>query len=527
MWAIAPEIQELHAALKLGQFDVVQKKIKAWLKKNSPRPFERIRLSEYYTWMGLDSQSAKILGPPLSMTDLQNMDPAQLCIQLRLSYVLGMMGVKYVALTLMKNVRSILDERAEIITHHYPQYYQNYAYLHLSYYLTEEARWGFEEALKLYPQNSYQYFYISLGLADCDALEGNYALALERAQALLAGLDQLEDQLLKATCEQAIGEYLNYDQRYTEARVWFEKSFYDFGPDNQTKDYAYLLKHSGLGHAWQGNTSAGIEQLTQAKHLLARADQTPTSLIEILFWIEHFAPEELSVEEKLTLRAYPNYSVYSLRAGRNQAESDHTRHPGWLPQQANNDVDDVWLVQGDEIKESSYEKVISNKLPAITYDLNSCLILEDSEVQQNLTELQTKLLLALAGAGERGVHQYLLADYIYQQEFVAWEAGLDRIKKALKTLAPYGVEVKLQNLNYVWVNRAENLILVKSLKPKPWLAFARARLPQSFGSVELAELLKMSTRSAQRLLMEWRQADLIEPLAAHTYRWRGKISIIS
>lgn len=515
--------------LKAGDFSGAEKKLKSWLKKNSPRPFERIRISEYYTWMGLDSAATKILGPPLASSDLKTVDPAELCIQLRLSYMLGMMGAKYVALGLMRNIEERLKTDGEVISNHYPQYFQNYAYLHLSYYMSQRARWGFESALKLYSQDSYQFFYISLGLCDCDAIDGNFEMATKRVMALSQDDSFSSNKLLKATALQALGEYLNYSHDFKAAREAFEQSFESFGVENHSKDFSYLLKHSGLNRIWsKSNPALGIDELIKAKDLLARPDQTPTSLIEVLFWINLYDPSKLSIEERLTLLAYPNYSVYSLAAGRVRDERDETSIPPWVKREiqlleGEDKSSEVWLADQKEIKVCDYEELEVGSINHEVIDLKSSIIFSEEKSVESLSELQAKILIALAGGGSRGVHQYLLTDSIYRQEFINWESGLDRIKKAVKALEKFGLDIKVKNLNYIWHREDQVLILPTDLRPKRWYPYARKILKKPFNSDELAEVLGMSTRNAQRLIKEWRQEDILDLHASHSYLWRGGI----
>ncbi len=522
LWTISEDIQKLGDLLKSGDFASAEKKLKGWLKKNSPRPFERIRISEYYTWMGHDAAAAKILGPPLGPSELKVVSAPELCIQLRLSYILGMMGAKYVALNLMKNIQEIMGSEGEAIAHHYPQYYQNFAYLNLSYYLSKNARWGFESALELYDSKSYQHFYISLGLSDCDALEGNFNLAAARVEELLRGDNFKNDQLILATAHQAWGEYLNYAHHFERARRHFDQSFSLFKEDNQSKDYAYLLKHSGLNRIWsEQDAELGIGELLTARDLLARPDQTPTSLIEVLFWINHYAPHKLAPEERLTLLAYPNYSVYSLSAGRARSLTDETVVPPWIPKEIEN-PHDIWLASPTEIKSQSYQSLSHQDYEGELIDLKSSLIFSRKGEMSALSELQARILLALAGAGPRGVHQYLLTDFIYRQEFVNWDSGLDRIKKAVKSLSKFGVKISMKNLNYIWERDRETLILPTDLTPRAWHPYARKVLVTSFTSDSLAKALGLSTRQAQRLIKEWRQEGLLELQAPHSYSWRGE-----
>ncbi len=523
LWTISEDIQQLGDFLKAGEFASAQKKLKTWLKKNSPKPFERIRISEYYSWMGQDSAATKILGPPLTQSELRGLSAPELCIQLRLSYMLGMSGAKYVALDLMKNIQEIMGSEGDLLAHHYPQYFQNFAYLHLAYYHSEKARWGFENAIKLYIPESYQYFYISLGLSDCDAIDGNFLSASERVQTLLESEHFENDKLILATAHQALGEYLNYDGKFDQARHHFNKSFNLFGADNQSKDYAYLLKHSGLNYIWsKEDFKRGVAELIQARDLLSRPDQTPTSLIEILFWINHYEPNLLSLDERLTLLAYPNYSIYSLQAGRTRAQSDDTKVPPWVVSRIEDEkISDIWVASNDKIVLKFYRDISHRDFNQDLIDLKSSLIYKKSGEVIGLTELQSKILLALAGGGSRGVHQYLLADSIYRQEFINWESGLDRIKKAVKALGKFGFSIKIKNLNYVWEREHIGLILPTDLTPRNWYPFAMKSLPHSFTSEELAQALGMSTRNAQRLIKEWRQEDLIDLPTPHSYTWRG------
>ncbi|GAB4016902.1 MAG: hypothetical protein Fur0010_17100 [Bdellovibrio sp.] len=485
-------LEEIKLFISEGEFVRVRQEIKKWLKKNKTTYRDRITLSEMYTWLGDDQSSWKITGPLLTLKEMETANDDQMALQLRQAYLLGMLGAKYVSDRLYAFASKRLGPKN--LEKYYPQYYQNRGHLAISQYLPENALEYFQKALEFYPQNDYRYFFISLGICDAYAMLGRFAeakLILERFR--------LDSKELLAIHNQVYGEILNYMGESKESLSKLNKAKNSFSPDNQSKDYAYLLKHMGLNLCWSGEIDQGISFLLTAKKLLLHETGTPTSLMEVLFWIELYQKEALTLRERILTRCFPHYSIYADRLGRQGPLSLDKICP-WVPVVEERVL--FWEVDGNDIlKKQNYELPHRIKTTTVDFVSNSFF---DGQARTPLTELEGRILLSLFGASIRRMHLYHLTDKLYQHEFVSWESGLDRIKKLLKTLSKKVDGIKIVQNTVIWnYPREYHFVLKSNLEigsPVEALAIVLKRMPLP---QEVEETFGINRRTAQRWIKEY------------------------
>lgn len=505
MGPVDEKLELIKDQLVEGNFSAATRSIGQWLKRHSPNAYERIRLSEYYTWMGREDLSWKILGPPKTKWEMSHLAVGELCVQMRLAYCVGMLGSRYLAYRLIQGVQEELSEQKISLQWHYPQFYQNYGYLHISSYDYEKARWGFENALELYPPSSYQWFYISLGLSDCDSGQGRFNEAINRALDLVSSSTS---ELLKATALQALGEYLTVSGQIKAGSDILLQSKAHFQKDPsalETKDYAYLLKHLGLNALLQDQLEQAKDYLLEARNFFLRADQTPNSLMEVTFWLEVLGHQEVSLQDQVTLRCYPHYSLYAQLIGRKRGAKDATPIPEWLQPFQRSSSGDVWLISDGKIVEKNYRE-IEDHLLQCSLDLYACVFQQHDQLHL-LTSLQSSLLMSLIGGGTRGVHEYLLLDRSYRQDFVEYQSGLDRLKKAVLELKKKGFRIRKNKMTYFWdeVDTALTVIIPKDLIGREYYPRAQRHFPHGFETQDLVELFQSHPRTIQRWLLRWRE----------------------
>jgi len=511
---------EIRQGMLNGDYSAQLELIKKWLKRHTPNHYEKILLSELYTWMGKDELSWKILGRPKSLSELQQLPTGELCVQLRLGYVLGMLGGKYLSLYLIESTCALIKERNLDLTQHYPQFYQNSGYLYLTFYMPDQAQTAFEKALTLYPSDSYQYFYISIGLSDCDSQKENYSRAIERVEALLV---QFTDQTLLAVGHQALGEYLNLAGDREKALKAFQRAEVLFGEDQQTKDYAYLKKHQGLYYFFLGDYELALKEFEKARKILSAKDQTPSSLIEIYYWMERINPESLSLAERLALRVYPHYSLYAFLVGRERSPQDTTVIPSWLESSFKASEGNVWEIDQSEIRELKYAPLQSlNRFGVASLDLVSGLIKREGLPSKLLSPLQSSLLISLIGGGKRGVHEFLLLDRSYRQSFIDYDSALDRLKKAVSGLKEFGLKVQKEKMTYSLEIDFKDwyLLIPRDLKSRLYYPYVMVHFPAGFQTQDLVKLFGVNRRTIQRWVKDWREKNLIHAMNSdQIYCW--------
>lgn len=488
-------LNEIKELISQGKSSSALIELKKWQKKNKSSAIEKITISEIYTWLGDDVSSWKVLGSPLSIREMEVASEDQMILQLRQAYLLGMFGAKFISYRLYHFATEKFSPQK--LQQLYPQYYQNRGYLCISQYYPNEAVSYFAEARKLYPQDDYRFFFITLGLVDAHAMLGEFQTSLEYVENLIS-LNCFNQGDLFAILQQVKGEILNYLGKSKESFEIMTQSKKQFSKENQSKDYAYLLKHLGLHQCWNGKIDIGIKYLQLAKELLLHETGTPTSLLEVLFWIELHYPESLTLKEKVMLRCYPSFSIYSQRLGR-KYNQDSCRICPWVPTVKSNV--DYWLVEKNQILELNDYSTTSKKEPLIDFVSNSYCSEKEKII---FTPLEGRVLLALFGASERGVHLYHLTDKIYQHEFTTWEAGIDRVKKLLKSLSQKieNIEINLNTVKWNWDSKWRFILPsdleigspVKSL----FIKFGRMPLPR-----EIEEEFSVNKRTAQRWIKEY------------------------
>ncbi|PIP94408.1 MAG: hypothetical protein COV37_05390 [Bdellovibrio sp. CG11_big_fil_rev_8_21_14_0_20_39_38] len=488
------ELDKIKKSIAEGKSEQAKTAIQKWIKKNSATPSERVTLSELYSWLGEDSSAWKILGPIPSLNELQGKSHLNLGLHFRQCYILGMLGAKYISNRLYDFLESQVSETQ--LKKIYPQFFQNRGYLFISQYLPEKALHHFLKASELYPIDDHRQFFIQLGIADSYAMLG----AFEKSKAIIEKLKLIPSFLkgeLLAILYQAEGEYLNYlglSEQSFKALSLSHKCFTGLHL-KENKDYAYLLKHMGLNLCWAGKAEEGIEYLLRAKKILLKSDGTPTSLLEIIYWIEIYAPEVLSIEERVLVRFYPQYSVYAERLGRVYEQRSPKICP-WVPQDKDN-KESHWLVHQSKMISLSYAKT-REQMSQQCIDFEARVFWNKNQCEI-LSVLESQLLLTLFGAGKRGVHLYHLSDTIYRHEFTSWEHGIDRIKKQLKALKQRGFQVLLDNNNVIWSwDTNMSYILRNDLNCGSPLQALECLSGAPVSASQLKEAFGVSLRTAQR-----------------------------
>jgi tetratricopeptide (TPR) repeat protein len=379
---------------------------------------------------------------------------------------------------------------------------------------------AFEKALNLYPEDSYQYFYISIGLSDCDSLQENFSKASERVEKLLVGFT---DKTLLAVGHQALGEYSNFAGQREKAITAFEKSEELFGAEQGTKDYAYLKKHLGLYYFFMGEEKRALVEFKRAREILIAKDQTPLSLIEVYFWMEKIDKESLSLADRLALRVYPHYSLYAFLVGRERSSQDTTLIPNWLKDNFKAPEGNVWEISEGSIRDLDYQNLreVSHSQIA-SLDLVSGILRREGLPMKLLSPLQANLLISLIGGGERGVHEFLLLDLSYRQSFIDYDSALDRLKKAVSGLKEFGFRVQKEKMTYsLEINFEEwHLLIPRDLKSRLYYPYVMIHFPGGFQTQDLAKLFGLSRRTIQRWVKEWRDKNLIHTINPNqVYCW--------
>ena len=164
-------------------------------------------------------------------------------------------------------------------------------------------------------ERSYSSKFAQIGSADALAGVGK----MKEALILIRSIPTADDEaLLKGILFQAEGEYLARAQKYERALVALEKARPYFQSDDQTVDYAFLLKWIATSYAGLGKKTEATRIFNEAISILKKPKHRPESWLDCYYWMDRF--EILSPARKKILFSYPGLNESFLKRLERPAE---------------------------------------------------------------------------------------------------------------------------------------------------------------------------------------------------------------
>jgi|GEM_PF-6729501 len=492
--------------IRLGQTADATKILEKLSKRGKPDPFERIRLSEYWTWLGNDRKALIALGPLTGPADWPSLNPDALVVHLRQAYIFGMSGARYIGLDHFAAIKEILEHKHHIdLTNIYPQIHQNLGYLNLIAGNFQEAKQFFNEAVKLYQKEDYQYFFIKLGIVDCELAAGDFISAHEILSNILPNQQKT---LLSGIWHQVKGEALQLQGNLNEALEHLKTSI-DILKESPNKDFAYALKHYGITLFKLNRKDEALKNLTKAQNILTKPYTTPMAIQEVNFWINTIDPTLLRKEEVISLSSYPNFSLVSFLMGKSHEKFNNHQFPFWMKEQMTEGSSDGILLSKGSIATTTYSKAIDSWANQIVLDLQAGILFTKVGLPTLLERNTTLALRALCSSGTIGVPEYLLFDFIYRSKFSDYEYAKDRLKKVIKKIKSLGFNITRENNTYFFhgYKKPYSLFLPYSHTFKGPLEYLRALYADGFNVTHIEKSLGLSKRKSQRLLKEWNESN--------------------
>ena len=91
----------------------------------------------------------------------------ELCVQIRLSYMLAFIGAHHLAGRQFQNIERSMKRRNIHLETIFPKYFQYVAHYYLAMFEYEKAALGFEKSIAIHGPESDISKYAQIGLADC------------------------------------------------------------------------------------------------------------------------------------------------------------------------------------------------------------------------------------------------------------------------------------------------------------------------------------------------------------------------
>ncbi len=84
------KLNDIKVALTQGHFLFAEKELAKLTKRGRPSAKQRVQISEYWSWLGREDRSWRILGAPLPPQEYPFLHLDELMLQLRLAFNLSM-----------------------------------------------------------------------------------------------------------------------------------------------------------------------------------------------------------------------------------------------------------------------------------------------------------------------------------------------------------------------------------------------------------------------------------------------------
>jgi len=496
-------------SLKQGKTTEAEELIKKFAKLRSLYPKDKIKLSEWYLWLGDPLKALKVCGDPLSLNALEVLSVDELCLQIRLGYMLSRVGAKYVGLRHFDNIDKIIIKKNISYQMIYPDIDHRRGYLHLNAYQYDKAKKNFQKALTHMRPNELDYKWSLIGMGDAYCGLGEYEKAVDVANKAIEICHPESDAML-GFCYYIRGEFYFYWGKKEKAREDFDKSWEYYKGKKATKDMSYLARISGALHLLDGNIEQAKKELTMSWEILNAVQSQPITKMANLYWLHKLPGYNLTLGEEVALRAHHCFSPYSFLVGKTRNPENPDPLNMWVSKQYTPSDNDSWIIVDNKIKAINYAYMISS-FEGPLMDLYSGVIRNKSGEFEFLTEIEGRCLSAIIGAGDLGIYNWALMDFIYRQNFFTPKNGMDRLKKVIKKLKDKGIKISINQGHYYFEDYSLPIVLSMGLDPKGvWNYFKVHYTEDTFTRVHLESFFNISKASANRWLNEWQEEGVLD-----------------
>jgi len=278
---------------------LASKAIYAYLKGSKFKLEAKIQACDWFRRLGSFWEAYQVIAPEEYKVGSARLDRALSRQYLWTARMLNLLGATSYAVEVAEQIKS-LNTAIDC---------QILANIYLSNFNSEKALPYFlkMEELEQAPE-SYSAKLGRLGTADALMGVGRSTEALKHLRSIRTKEDE---QLLRGILLQSEGEYLARIKKYKEALSLLEKAKTYFSNDDQTVDYAFVLKWIAVAQAGLGQTQDASKIFNEAISVLKKPKHRPESWLDCYYWMDHF--DLLPTARKKNYFAYPGLSEGFLK----------------------------------------------------------------------------------------------------------------------------------------------------------------------------------------------------------------------
>lgn len=499
---------EIETLISQGNPKKANVQLKTYLRKSRLKIDEKIRISEIYRSLSENEKALKILGQELSINEMSQVTDEELSLQVRLAYMLQYLGVRYVAERIFKTFEEVAKKRNLPITKMVPQYnrYLSGLYLGRNNYL--KALDASEKAIKDLEND----------------MKGWKASVINKVAALfsLRRYQECEDFIHKVMRESSDGDSIFKGECYQRlADLYLDQNNLDKAheaiqkglpllQETQTSDYIFIHRSLIIWSSKKGLKKEALEAIKKCEDFAHYGQAAAAIRISILYWKEYHLSESVPVAERVASRAHLTYSPYSFALGKTYPVDQEVPLRTFFGSSYTPSLNDVWCIHQGKIRPLTYKEAVrmAQTHPAVI-DLVSGLEMEEGNVLNMFTALQSQTISALLGAGELGLSKWLLVDFLYRQDFFNPKSGEDRLKKLISSLKKLGYGTT-RDSNLLKLPLPENKTIIMPMNHSysgPWAYLLATK--ESFSRADLEVIYKIKTSTAKQWIDIWEKEGVI------------------
>jgi tetratricopeptide (TPR) repeat protein len=511
---IKKKIKGIEEAIKKGKVKKAKKEIAALSFKKNLKSEDKIKLAFLMNWTGDLSKTISLLGPMMSLRQLNMAKPEQLWEQIYLARMYNFAGARYTATHHLTSIESVIDAKFPDFSKQYPLYFKVIADMNHLNDRYEESLLFINKFLALSPKEDTDYLSALLNKSSCLNELGQTEESIDLINKVIS--EKLEDSpTLLGVFYQSLAEYHFYNNDLDKAQELNHLSDQNLKIMQNTKEYAYSLRLKGMISVMRGDYKEAEKSLFEALNILLNSKVHPYPIIKTSYWINQIPNSHLPFDINIMLYTHETITPYSFLSGRNIDLFSFNLN-SWYSKRYTVNQDDCWSISNQNIKSSQYNEIMKeykdSSLEII--DLISGVMKSTSGEIQILSDIEKKILSLLFSSGRIGCHQYRLSDYVYRLTFSNPTDGLNRIKDRINSLKKKNFSIT-QKKNYYYLNldyelfSQNKIIILPMLQDKLDLVHFMAGQKEKFTRQDVTSILQTSPSTAKRYLKKWVDEDKV------------------
>jgi hypothetical protein len=421
-----------------------------------------------------------------------------------LSRLLHSAGAPYAGKRIFWKIEEMLKKR-----NINPQDVDDQYYMYVITMLRQEGR--YEECLEvckravtMYPDTSIMFYYSSMALVDMWRALGDYETALSCWLPIQKKAENFSKRS-KGIVQRARSELMFEMEKFPEALDAAEKSLYCFNEWPDSIESCVSMRCLAEALIGLGRIKDALPYLEKAYEFSCRGHHPVIIIDKVLYYLEKYFPEKVTIQQKITARCHQVYSPYSYLFGKKHIQEKTGPLPVWVEKQMKATDADCWLILENEILAMTYDKAIEkikNDNNLQVFDFISGLVFENGKVADVLQEVQMRAMAAFIGNGDVGVSLWGVVDLIYREEPYNFNYGEERLKAIITNLKKYNLKVTREESYYFLRSPIPNTIFPMSLPTIERWRYLETQFPQQkkFQRVDVEALYAIEKTTAGRWL---------------------------